>query len=344
MYQFNNNKTNSINNQIFYHKNKMRWYQILFISLISITSLIFFIINLLYIGKSLSTDYLQPENSIFFRYSVYPALITPLVGFSLGVGTIAIQITTKNDLSGPTTLGFTPTITLAIAISAVSTAEYIPNLLIRYLIGLALCSILILVNFILTKGKINNNGFKPILIAFAIGSIAVAINVILVTHSPNTVGRWASYLNVSSSNGVNVTQFGFSVFLLIIPTLIIMFLWKKIDIMKRDLMLARSLGIKVDLIYWVVAFCLVIITITAALSLGLIVFFGVVISIIVTRIFKHTNALLQMLITGLLGTMILNFGSWISEIQLGGIQIIIAIISLPVFIYILKRRKINQGV
>ncbi|EDU06137.1 iron ABC transporter permease [Ureaplasma urealyticum] len=319
---------------------RLKTKQIVFIVFLILFCSSFFLIDLFFTGNHLNDVKRMFENSSLSNSTyIFVPVANIIAGFSLGVGSISIQITSKNILSGPSTLGFTPMTILASTISFIITSSGVFSTVLVYCLGLIFSFVVIGVNFILVRSNFLENNFKPILVAFGIGALVTGINIVLIaTHDNLKIVGWWRFIAINNTLINNYRMIVSSV-LMVISTIILLFLSPYLNIIKKDYLLAKSLGIKVNLIYWLVAICVVIITISSSILLGIIALLGVIVGIITQTIFKKTHALLLMVLAGLFGSGILSFSSYINEYIPSAREMIICIFAVPVFAYILSKRK-----
>ncbi|MCV3734293.1 iron chelate uptake ABC transporter family permease subunit [Ureaplasma miroungigenitalium] len=313
--------------------------QIIFITLSVLVGVLFLVINIFFDGKSLNNlNRLFSGNQYDIGLYAFTPISNFLVGFCIAAASIAITVTSRNVLSGPTTLGFTPMIILANTATHMITIKEQASTAILYSLGLAFCFILITTNFLLTKGNVQGASFRPILISFAIGATVSAINIVVISQIEDLRRDFDSYVGFKPYP-ISLTRFLTSNILMVVVTIILFLLSSKLTVIKKDFILAKSLGIHVNLIYWTVAFSLVIITVSAIVLIGIIALIGVVINVIISALFKRMNVPSAMLYAGLFGSAVLSFSGYIAEFFAGSREIIIAILAIPAFVYVLFRRK-----
>ncbi|WP_051675896.1 iron chelate uptake ABC transporter family permease subunit [Ureaplasma canigenitalium] len=320
---------------------RFNYLQIFFITLSVILGFLFFIVNLFYDANILNNfDRLFSDNVYDVGLYVFNPISNYLVGFCLGASAYAVTVTSKNVLSGPTTLGFTPMLIVANTITYTLTIDAGYATASLYCLGLLFCFVLIITNFLLTKGNVHTQTFRPILISFAIGATVSAVNVVIITQIDDLRRQFSSFVGFTPYL-ITLDRFLTSNILMMIATVIIFLLSSRLTIIKKSYLLARSLGIKVNLVYWTVAISLVIVTVSSFILIGVIVLFGVVINVIVSSVFQRENVPRAMLFSGLFGAGILSFAGYVAEYFPGSREIIIVVLALPTFIYVLFRRKEN---
>ena len=325
----------------FSHSNKIEWWKILLVIVVLIVCLSLTIVSFFTDGYDwYSAIDLNYDKQLYLKQVLVGSAII-LAGFALPIVGCSMQITTRNKLAEPTTLGFYPVIFMGLLISQLITQGnyYLKNYLFAFLLSI----IVILINFVIVKGKPGKQTFKSILIGFAINAIATGCNYLIIEygHIENQ-----DALNWIRGNFGGVTETNLYISLgLILSFLIILFLLiPQFNLIQKDYILAKSLGINVDLIYWIVALCAVVITISSIILVGGIVLIGVVVPHITRMILRTDDNKIVMPMSGFIGMFLLSMSKWmVKGISYYGvslnINLLIAILAIPVFILLLKTNR-----
>ena len=181
------------------------------------------------------------------------------------------------------------------------------------------------------------------MIGFAINAIATGCNYLIIEYG-NVSGMDALSWLKGSFGGVTKTNLYISMSLILFFLIILFSLIPQFNIIQKDYILAKSLGINVDLIYWIVAFCAIIITISSVFLVGGVVLMGVVVPHIVRMIFRTDDNKIVIPMSGIFGLFLLSMSNWmIKAISYYGvslnINILVAVLAIPVFILVLKGGK-----
>ena len=333
-----------IKQRIFSHSNKIEWWKILLIVITVLIATSLIALSFFNDGYEWFTNSELIEDSELYRKQVLFGAAIILAGFSLPIVGCTMQITTRNKLAEPTTLGFYPVIFMGILLSQiiVSGNIYVKN----YLLSFALSFIVIAINFIIVKGRASRKSFKSILIGFSINAIATGINYLIIEYG-DVVGNDALDWLRGNFGGVNETSLYISLGLIIGFLIVLFILIPQFNIIQKDYLLAKSLGIKVDLIYWIVALCAIVITISSILLVGGVVLIGVVVPHIVRLLFRTDDNKIVMPLSGVIGVLLLSMSNWmVKGVSYYGvslnINLLIAAIAIPIFIFVLKGRNRND--
>lgn len=275
----------------------------------------------------------QPSNYYFFQI-----LSACICGLALPFAGSSIQGVTKNDLAGPTTLGFLPLTTTSLIIY-MFIDKAIPNTL-NVFVEYSLCivlsfTLLSIIYFIVKKTK---RKLFLILMGLMLGIMIGAINSLLIYLFP---GFLISY---SSSFGnmqiwYDWNRFYASITLIIIGVLLILLMGKKINIIKTDDKTAITLGINVTRVFWISAIGSILITIGSSLLIGSIIGIAIVIPIIAKKFLYNNNFYTYSSVSSLWTSSILMLSTLLNYRYIYGINFYCMFIVMPLFILILIKRR-----
>lgn len=272
---------------------------------------------------------------------VYP-IASIMCGFSMPMVGLCMQTTTRNQLAEPTTLGFFPLIITGMMVAEqVANARNLNVYWLNYIFAILFSVFVIGINFVVVKGKGNKQGFKAILIGFTISAVFTGVNYLIFEYAPSVTVQPLGWFfqNIAT----NKQSFIISGVLMIISVGIMLFLSTRLAIIQRDWLLAKTLGIKVDLIYWVIAICSILITVSSMMIMGGIVLLGLVIPHIVRIISRSNNFNYLLVSSGILGIGLLSSSAMWFKASAVNINLLIAILAIPVlFAILLSRRKISS--
>lgn len=320
--------------------NKIYLKQILIIFFLVIFTLITILIHFFYDDinkKFLSINEIQNLLPFEKELQFWVPLGFLIAGYGLPIVGASMQIMTKNKLSGPTTLGYYPLILTAIMVSTLIMGGPI---WIKYLLSFSFSFFILLINFLITKSNIIFNNFKVVLIGFTISAIFTSINWLLHKYVPISIEP-LQWLSGNSDSTPDEKKIIISGSIVLISTTIIIFLSPILNIISKDFLLAKSLGININLIYWIIASLGILITISSVLIAGGVVLLGIIIPHIVRIMFRTNNNILVLTMSGLLGMFLLIISNWVSRTLIPNmnINLITAIVSIPVFFMILRKNK-----
>ncbi|WP_031489207.1 iron chelate uptake ABC transporter family permease subunit [Ureaplasma canigenitalium] len=262
---------------------------------------------------------------------IFLAIGIPSVGY-------AIQITTRNRIASPSTLGYTPAATLAFFANL---AINKPNVPWTYLIGFGIALCIMAINgAINAKRKTEGSDYRPVLVGFAIAVVITAIAAVLVIIFPTTVEPSAIFSGSFSIKG-NWYFLAASGTMIIVSVIGLFAMLPQLKIMQRDFLLAKSLGIRINTIYWVVSVIAMIMTVCSVVISHPIMLLGLIIPNIVRSVFnKHTPGFV-IAMSMVFAFALLEVSLLLLKLYKFGPNFLISIISAIVLIAILKVTKIR---
>ncbi|MGL4647409.1 MAG: iron ABC transporter permease [Mycoplasmoidaceae bacterium] len=268
--------------------------------------------------------------------NVLRTLVGLSAGFSLAVSGAGMQAVTRNQLAGPTTLGFLPAATLGI--------------LIYYLIGYDSISLMIFmaflfaliilgINFLATKFTKNDyKSHKVILMGIILGALVSSISIVITQLVPKlnqTIIPWIGQIGLD----YNWEKASYALPIILIGTLIIILFSNKLNIVENDPYLAKSLGINIDLIYWITGLASLLITVSSVILIGSLAMIGIVIPHLIRMMFKTRDYKIITPMAGLFCSTVIIFALLINSRWNIGITFFTSILSAPIFIYLVLRKK-----
>lgn len=292
--------------------------------------------------------WLAPEeiapHQIYYKSQVLYEAACILAGIGLPLVGASMQVTTRNKLAEPTTLGFYPIIYMGLLLSQLSLSSNGTDFGFSFLLSF----MVVFINFIVLRGKASKQTFKSILIGFALNAIITGCNYLIITYS-RAKGDPLSWLTGSFGN-VTLERIYISTGLILFFTVVLLFLIPYFNIIQKDYIIAKTLGIKVDLIYWIVAFSAVVITVSSVLIIGGVVLIGIVVPHLVRISFRTDDNRIVLPFSALFGMFLLSMSSWMvsgisSEYGVSlNINLLIALISVPIFFLILRGSRKGKSV
>lgn len=324
-----------IRNKYFFNFTNTNSYRFICLSIISILFVGLFFFTLIYTGITYETN---PSNWIKYN-TLLRTSSASIVGFGLSVAGCGMQGVTRNELSGPTTMGLLPAATFGILIAE---AIGLKEVYWIFLFGIVMCFIVLLINFSTLKIKgYSTDNFKTILIGLILGALLTSAGIVLKSFFPSiteTVVVWIGNVNFKNYTW---ERFSYAAPSILIGVLLISFVQNKLNIIEKDTALATSLGINIKSVYWVVGIASVLISISSILLLGSVVIIGIVIPHICRMLLRTRDYRWLIITSGLLTGLILNFATLMNVMFRLGITLFTVVIFVPIFILMIFRRKIG---
>lgn len=308
-------------------RNKINIIQIGFI--ISLFLILFFI----FIFNN-SYNFIQADQIL--NETLLRVLVSMFAGFSLAIAGASMQGVTRNYLSGPTTLGLLPAVTLGSIIFQISNLN---GTYLIFIISISFSFVVMLINFISIKINYKDaNNFKPILIGLILGASISSINIIIASTSNNINEQIIAWIG-STTQSFDWNRFIYAAPLICIGILILTSMASRLNIIEENSALAKSLGININSTYWIVGFGTILVTTSSILLIGSVVIIGIVMPHITRFIFRSRNYKLIMPMSGFLSAIVIMFGMWINIRFTVGLNLFAVLLCLPAFLYLFLRNK-----
>lgn len=259
-----------------------------------------------------------------------------IAGYGLPIVGGTMQIMTRNKLAGPTTLGYYPLILTAIMVSTLIMGG---PLWIKYILAFSFSISVLLINFIITKSNVITNNFKVVLIGFVISAIFTGVNWLLHEYAQINISP-LQWLSGGSDSVPDEKKLIISGVIVLVCTTILLLITPILNIISKDFLLAKSLGININLIYWIVALLGILITVSSVLLAGGVVLLGIIIPHISRMILRTSDNRIILPISGILGMLLLVISNWITRSLMPNmnINLLTAFVAIPVFILILRKK------
>lgn len=292
----------------------------------------FYFFTIIFNGISFETN---PDNWLKYQ-SLIRTSSAAIVGFGLAVAGCGMQGVTRNDLSGPTTMGLLPAATFGIMVSQALGLNQVYSI---FIFGILFCSIVLLINFMTTKIKgYKSNNFKTILVGLILGALLTSLGILLKTIFPIITESIVMWIG-STSSTYTWERFSYAAPSILIGIFLIVLVQNKLNIIEKDVSLAISLGINIKLVYWIVGVACILISISSILLLGSVVIIGIVIPHICRMLLKTRDYKWLIPTSGFLTAFILEFAMLMNVMFQLGITLFTVVIFVPIFIFLAVRKK-----
>lgn len=286
-------------------------------------------------------------NPAYSKVNLITEFEMTISGIGLGIVGGALQATTRNDLSGPTTLGFVPAIILGIYIPIIAAGNsqntFFNSIGARFLFGILFAFILLLINFLLTRRSKNlKNNYVPLLVGFSIGVIISVICIILANYKTaiqdsgyTSMGIWGGIKLINSTT--QALEYGAP--LVLIPSIVILGLSRYLNVVDKDPLVAKAMGVNSEAVYWAIGIFAVIIIASSMLMVGSILLLAIVAPHLARRIFRTSNYGVILPFSALICAMLLNLSYLVTQANtMIGINLVPILFCVPIFVVLLRRR------
>lgn len=335
----------SIHNKAKYFKTKTDIFRIIAIILITVLSIIVFVLFCFYDGKKLinfelEAEFIKRNNDLIIRKIITNPISIVIASLGLSFSGFGMQIVSRNPLASPTTLGYLPSVILGLSISKIATSDVSS---IPFILGIGFGVSIIIFNFLMIRGNLTQVGFKPILVGFAIGGMFSGINVLIEEFAVDFKAEIVGF-QVLPINQV-YTQIYVAGPLVLISIIINLLLTAYYEIISKDVILAKSLGIKVDLIFWITAICAVVATVSSIILVGVLTLLGMVAPHIAKIINPKGKIISNFFLSFVIAWLLLTSSQWVVDAYPSfDINLFSSIAALPVFIFIFVSKRYKKNV
>lgn len=319
-----------------------RFNALLVILCLGIISLIFFNLNVGFIKLSW-TDFWQTEsaNSAIAQIRINRILGVLLAGLSIPTSGFLLQEYFKNPLAGPDVLGITSVSSLAVAFYIFfSQALALPDWLQSSFISISAItgSLLLMGILIIFSSRFKNSSFI-IIFGFLISALAGAIVSILQFYVESQNLKNYILWSFGANNNISGSQ------LIILAILCFVGLFVSFKTIKPLIgnalgdAYARSFGINLDFLKYSVILATSLLSASVTAFLGPILFVGIVVPHFCRLIFNPSQLWHQWILNMLLGVLLMECFSIISELTQFPINIITSIFGIPVILLMLLKQS-----
>lgn len=319
-----------------------RFNALLVILCLGIISLIFFNLNVGFIKLSW-TDFWQTEsaNSAIAQIRINRVLGVLLAGLSIPTSGFLLQEYFKNPLAGPDVLGITSVSSLAVAFYIFfSQALALPDWLQSSFISISAItgSLLLMGILIIFSSRFKNSSFI-IIFGFLISALAGAIVSILQFYVESQNLKNYILWSFGANNNISGSQ------LIILAILCFVGLFVSFKTIKPLIgnalgdAYARSFGISLDFLKYSVILATSLLSASVTAFLGPILFVGIVVPHFCRLIFNPSQLWHQWILNMLLGVLLMECFSIISELTQFPINIITSIFGIPVILLMLLKQS-----
>lgn len=325
----------------FYKIRKTNKYKIIVLTIIFLLFILLFLV-LLFINPFNPKQTIITSTQKVIETNLLPLCVGIISGIALSTSGCAMQGITRNSLAGPTTLGFLPIATLGLFVVQILHLQTQTYLL--YIFSFLFSLIALLINFLsMSNNQSNANNYKMILIGLVFGALITSVNAILASKFVSiteSVKLWLGTTNITYFLGnFKWEKFIYSAPLIVISFFVVMINAKKLNIIESDPILAKSLGINLKKIYWIIGIASIILTIASINLIGSVVIIGIVMPHLARGLLNSKNYNLVIPVSSIMTSSILMIALYINNVYQFGLNLYAVIISTPIFLYLIFFRK-----
>lgn len=276
-------------------------------------------------------DMTDKTHQILYEIRMPRVLAALVAGFMISIAGLVLQSVTHNDLSEPSILGINAGANLAIILAAlfIPTLSFVTIMFSGFIGGM-------LVGLVILSVTRSRSPLHLILAGAGISLFLYAITDFLVIT--NDLGQYMTFFTAGGVAGQSMGNLIIVVPLAVILVIGLYVMAKELDVLLFGDEMAVSLGQNRTLYKWLTLVIAVMLASTAVAMVGNVVFLGLLVPHIVKMIFGNMHRF-TIIYTGLFGAVIFALSDMFARVfNEAPVNAIIAMIGLPFFIYIIKKR------
>lgn len=278
-----------------------------------------------------SLDMTDQAHQILYEIRMPRVLGALLAGFMISISGLVLQSVTHNDLSEPSILGINAGANLAIIVGALvlPTLPFIGVMGIGFIGGM-------LVGLVILSMTRYRSPMHLILAGAGISLLLYAVTDFLVITFG--LGQYVAFFTAGGAAGQSMSNIVLVFPIALVLATVLLFLAKELDILLFGDEMAVSLGQNQTLYRGVTLVLAIMLASMAVAMVGNVVFLGLLVPHIVKMLFGNMHRF-TIVYTGMLGAMIFALSDMFARVfNETPVNAIIAVIGLPFFIYIIKKR------
>lgn len=276
-------------------------------------------------------DMTDKTHQILYEIRMPRVLAALVAGFMISIAGLVLQSVTHNDLSEPSILGINAGANLAIILAAllVPALSFVAIMLSGFIGGM-------LVGLVILSVTRSRSPLHLILAGAGISLFLYAITDFLVIT--NDLGQFMTFFTSGGVAGQSMENLAIVVPLAVILVIGLYLMGKELDVLLFGDEMAVSLGQNRGLYKWLTLVIAVILASTAVAMVGNVVFLGLLVPHIVKMIYGNMHRF-TIIYSGLFGSIIFALSDMLARVfNEAPVNAVIAMIGLPFFIYIIKKR------
>lgn len=284
------------------------------------------------------------ENSQITELRINRILVMLLAGISIPTSGFLLQEYFQNPLAGPSVLGITSVASLSVAFYIFFSQDFIlPEFLQNSFLSIsAIVGSLVLMGILLAfSGKFQDKSFL-IIFGFLVSALAGAIVSILQFYAENQSLKNYILWSFGANNQVSRSQI-WILFIIVILGLFLTF--KSIKPLIGNSLgtaYAQSLGVNLKQLKYFVIIASSLLSASVTAFLGPILFIGIVVPHFCRMLFNPAKLWQQWILNMLLGILIMEFFSIISESSQFPLNVITSLFGIPVILMMMLKSKKSQ--
>lgn len=313
--------------------------------LILVFASIIFNLNIGFLELSFSDFFGNSENSQIAELRINRVLVMLLAGISIPTSGFLLQEYFQNPLAGPSVLGITSIASLSVAFYIFYSQNFIiPEVLQNSFLSISAItgSILLMLVLLAFSNRFQDQSFL-IIFGFLISALAGAVISILQFYGENQSLKNYILWSFGANNSVTRNQ----IFMLTFIVIFGLFLsFKSIKPLIGNALgtnYAQSFGVNLSTLKYLIIIASSLLSASVTAFLGPVLFIGIVVPHFSRLLYNPAKLWQQWILNIILGILIMEIFSSISEISQFPLNVITSLFGIPVILMMLLKNKIHNS-
>lgn len=313
--------------------------------LILVFAAIIFNLNIGFLELSFSDFFENSENSQIAELRINRVLVMLLAGISIPTSGFLLQEYFQNPLAGPSVLGITSIASLSVAFYIFYSQNFIiPEVLQNSFLSISAItgSLLLMMVLLAFSNRFQDQSFL-IIFGFLISALAGAVVSILQFYGENQSLKNYILWSFGANNSVTRNQ----IFMLTFIVIFGLFLsFKSIKPLIGNALgtnYAQSFGVNLSTLKYLIIIASSLLSASVTAFLGPVLFIGIVVPHFSRLLYNPAKLWQQWILNMILGILIMEIFSSISEISQFPLNVITSLFGIPVILMMLLKNKIHNS-
>ena len=302
-------------------------------------------LNIGFLELSFSDFFENSENSQIAELRINRVLVMLLAGISIPTSGFLLQEYFQNPLAGPSVLGITSIASLSVAFYIFYSQNFIiPEVLQNSFLSISAItgSLLLMMVLLAFSNRFQDQSFL-IIFGFLISALAGAVVSILQFYGENQSLKNYILWSFGANNSVTRNQ----IFMLTFIVIFGLFLsFKSIKPLVGNALgtnYAQSLGVNLSALKYLIIIASSLLSASVTAFLGPVLFIGIVVPHFSRLLYNPAKLWQQWILNMILGILIMEIFSSISEISQFPLNVITSLFGIPVILMMLLKNKIHNS-
>lgn len=313
--------------------------------LILVFAAIIFNLNIGFLELSFSDFFGNSENSQIAELRINRVLVMLLAGISIPTSGFLLQEYFQNPLAGPSVLGITSIASLSVAFYIFYSQNFIiPEVLQNSFLSISAItgSLLLMMVLLAFSNRFQDQSFL-IIFGFLISALAGAVVSILQFYGENQSLKNYILWSFGANNSVTRNQIFMLTFIVIFGLFLSFKSIKPLIGNALGINYAQSFGVNLSALKYLIIIASSLLSASVTAFLGPVLFIGIVVPHFSRLLYNPAKLWQQWILNMILGILIMEIFSSISEISQFPLNVITSLFGIPVILMMLLKNKIHNS-